>query len=125
MDNENKQTLEKCNGNSLLSGINLSALTEEQKNVIAEKIIDKKLELEVEQINAQRKRNASSIDMDDAIKIANDLSATKNDFSVSCNTNTASGKTNFNISSHNNHLTYIIIAIFGIIILIFLIKGLI
>jgi hypothetical protein len=55
MSDEKNNSLEKSNlsDSSLLSNINLASLTPEQKQAIAAKIVDKKLELDVEQAKVE------------------------------------------------------------------------
>jgi hypothetical protein len=93
-------------------------LSDEQKQVLALKVHERKLDLDVKAEEADMRYRASSVDMVNTINQVNALEqSTKSDYTVRAEYETASGRTNVEIKKSNNTVIIVIAIVVAIIVL--------
>ncbi len=105
-------------------GISLEGLSDEQKQSVIAKVQDAKIELAKDVAKRQIRLNSSSADMDVTVNTANRLEQGKNDYKISSNHETASGRTEIQVSRNTNNGMLIVIVIIGIVLILTLLKAL-
>lgn len=101
----------------------LAHLPPEQRQALAQKALERKLEIDVEAKRAEMRYQASSVDMANTVHQVRALeNSTKSDYTLRADYETASGRTNVEIKKANNTVIIIIAIVIGIVALILLSK---
>jgi len=120
MSDTNKEStgkLKLVEGDNLLDHA-LSQLTEDQRQQVLEKAVEKKIELDAESKKADLRYQASTADMANTIRQVDALEkSTQSDYKVKAEYETASGKTNIEVKKSNNTVIIVIAIVIGIILL--------
>lgn len=97
----------------------LGHLPAEQRENLIQKALEKKLDLDVEAIKANRRFNASSADMVNTVDQVRKLEAsTRSDYTVRANYETASGNTSVEVKKSNNTVVIVIAVVVAIVFLV-------
>ena len=101
-----------------LLNLALDDLTNEQKQQLAQNILDARLGLDVSQAEADQRFGNSTRDMGNTIQTVKSLEeSSKSDYEVKSSFETASGKTDIHVKKNNNTVIIIIAVVIGIIVL--------
>jgi hypothetical protein len=96
----------------------LANLPPEQRQALAQKALERKLDIDAEAFKADMRYHASSADMANTIHQVRALeNSTKSDYTVKAEYETASGRTNVEIKKSNNTVIIVIAIVIAIIIL--------
>lgn len=115
---ENNSSLERQTPGGLLHSA-LKNLDGEQVRKLSEVAAQQALNLEVERVKAERRYQAASRDMDEFVEQAGKLDRSQaSDYRMQGDFESASGKTNVQVSKNASHVTVIIAVIIGIVLLI-------
>lgn len=94
-------------------------LAPEQRQRLAEKAIEKKLELDVQAIQAAQRHERSSADMHNTVRHIGELErSTKSDYTVRATFETASGNTSVEVKKSNNTTIIVVAVVIAVIFLI-------
>lgn len=94
----------------------LANLPAEQREKLIQKALEKRIDLDVEAIKANRRFDASSVDMANTIDHVRRLEAsTKSDYTVRANYETASGRTSVEVKKGNNTVILVIAVVIAIV----------
>lgn len=94
-------------------------LPPEQREKLIQKALEKKLDLDVEAMKANRRFNASSADMANTVDQVRKLEAsTRSDYTVRANYETASGNTSVEVKKSNNTVVIVIAVVVAIVFLV-------
>ena len=97
----------------------LAHLPAEQRQALAQKALERKLDIDAKAVEADNRHRASSVDMANTIHQVRALEdSTKSDYTVRAEYETASGRTNVEIKKSNNTVIIIIAIVIAIIVLI-------
>lgn len=96
----------------------LTNLPAEKREELLGKALEKRLDLEVEAVRANRRHEASSIDMANTVDHVRRLeSSTKSDYSVRASYETGSGSTTVEIKKSNNTVIIVVAVVVALIFL--------
>lgn len=97
----------------------LANLPAEQREKLIQKALEKKLDLEVDAIKANRRFDASSADMANTVDQVRKLEAsTRSDYTIRANYETASGNTTVEVKKGNNTVVIVIAVVVAIVFLV-------
>ena len=97
----------------------LAHLPAEQRQALAQKALERKLDIDAKAVEADNRHRASSVDMANTIHQVRALEdSTKSDYTVRAEYETASGRTNVEIKKSNNTVIIVIAIVIAIIVLI-------
>jgi hypothetical protein len=97
----------------------LAHLPAEQRQALAQKALERKLDVDAKAVEADNRHRASSVDMANTIHQVRALEdSTKSDYTVRAEYETASGRTNVEIKKSNNTVIIVIAIVIAIIVLI-------
>lgn len=97
-----------CKAGSLLDAA-MSSLPAEHRDDLRRKALEKQLDLDAEAMKAQRRFDSSSVDMDNTVSTIRRLeTATRADYTVRGNYETASGNTTVEVKRNNNTAVVVI-----------------
>jgi hypothetical protein len=101
----------------------LAHLPAEQRQALAQKALERKLDIDAKAVEADNRHRASSVDMANTIHQVRALEdSTKSDYTVRAEYETASGRTNIEIKKSNNTVIIVIAIVIAIIVLIMFTK---
>lgn len=101
----------------------LAHLPPEQRQALALRALERKLDIDAKAIEADNRYRASSVDMANTIHQVRALeNSTKSDYTVNAEYETASGRTNVQIKKANNTVIIVIAIVIAIIVLIMFAK---
>lgn len=101
----------------------LAHLPAEQRQALAQKALERKLDIDAKAVEADNRHRASSVDMANTIHQVRALeNSTKSDYTVRAEYETASGRTNVEIKKSNNTVIIVIAVVIAIIFLIMFTK---
>jgi hypothetical protein len=90
-----------------------------QRQALAQKALERKLDVDAKAVEADNRHRASSVDMANTIHQVRALEdSTKSDYTVRAEYETASGRTNVEIKKSNNTVIIVIAIVIAIIVLI-------
>ncbi len=93
-------------------------LPPEQRQALAQKALERKLDIEAEAAEADNRFRASSADMANTIDQVRALeNSTRSDYTVSAEYETASGRTNVEVRKSNNTVIIVIAIVIAIVVL--------
>lgn len=96
----------------------LAHLPPEQRQALAQKALERKLDIDAKAVEADNRYVASSLDMANTIHQIRALeNSTKSDYTVKAEYETASGRTNVEVKKGNNTIIITIAIVIGIIVL--------
>ncbi len=101
----------------------LAHLPPEQQQDLAQKALERKLDIDAKAVEADNRYRASSVDMANTIHQVRALeNTTKSDYTVKAEYETASGRTNVEIKKANNTVIIVIAIVIAIIVLMIFAK---
>lgn len=101
----------------------LAHLPTEQRQALAQKALERKLDIDAKAVEADNRHRASSVDMANTIHQVRALeNSTKSDYTVRAEYDTASGRTNVEIKKSNNTVVIVIAIVIAIIVLLMFSK---
>lgn len=116
--NPSTLTVGSSSSRSLLDSA-FESLPKEQRDALIKSAIEKKLELDVEEIKTGRRHAASAIDMQNTVRQISEIeSSTKSDYRVKADFETASGKTSIEVTKSNNTTVIVVVVVIAVIFLI-------
>lgn len=117
-ENHNKQLPTTVSQPGSLLQAALAHLPDEQKQALALKAYERKLDIDAKAEEADMRYRASSVDMVNTINQVNALEqSTKSDYTVRAEYETASGRTNVEIKKSNNTVIIVIAIVVAVIFL--------
>jgi hypothetical protein len=109
-------------GGNLLDAA-LANLPAEQRQTLAQKALERKLDIDAKAVEADNRHRASSVDMANTIHQVRALeNSTKSDYTVRAEFETASGRTSVEIKKSNNTVIIVIAIFIAIIVLLMFSK---
>lgn len=97
----------------------LANLPPEQRQALAQKALERKLDIDADAVKADMRHLASSADMANTIRNVRELErSTKSDYTVKADYETASGHTNVEIKKSNNTVIIVIAIVIAILVLV-------